>query len=270
MRQLLGPTRNTKTVRPRANRLKIGLAALVASSSFVCACTSSEPAKSSAAPPLAPAAASPSQQLAQIPPPKLEEAQEVVKRIFKEAALMDSTRKPNFLAGDFNGDSSQDIAIVVKPAPGKLSEMNQESPPWILKDPFQSAPPGMPPLRVAATDVLLAVIHGYGSKGWRDPQATQTYLLKNAVGSDARTFSKNDLLAANQGKKLPGLLGDSIGEVLRGRSGYLYFAGATYSWYDPETFKGEPERRVIHPGVTAGADPSNLLNKSKREIPVEK
>ena len=270
MRQSLVPPRGTITVKPRARRVRIGLAVLVASSSFVCACTSSEPAQGSAAPQPS-AAVSPSQQLAQNPPPKLDEVQEVVKRIFKEAALMDSTRNPNFLAGDFNGDSSQDIAVIVKPAPGKLSQMNQEFPPWILKDPFQSAQPGMPPLRVAATDVLLAVIHGYGSNGWRDPQATQTYLLKNAVGSDARTFSKSDLEAANQGKKLPRLLGDSIGEVLRGRSGYLYFAEATYSWYDPKTFKGEPERRVIHPGATTGTDQSDLLNiKSKREVRVKK
>jgi len=184
---------------------------------------------------------------------------------------MDSTRDPNFLAGDFNGDGSQDIAAILKPAPGKLSQMNEEFPPWIVRDPLLPAQPGMRAPRIVATDVLLAVIHGYGPNGWRDPQATQTYLLKNAVGSEVKTFPKGEFMAANQGKKLPRLVGDSIGEVLRGRSGYLYFAEATYSWYDPKTFKGEPERRLIHSGATARTDQSDLLNmRVKGDIPVEK
>jgi len=253
-----------------SSRIKIGMAVLVATSSFGCACTSREAAKGPAEPPPS-AVAPPSQQLSQSPPPNLVEVQQAVSRVFKGAALVDSTRDPNFLAGDFNGDGSQDIAAILKPAAGKLAQMNEEFPRWIVRDPFIPAQPGMPPLRIAATDVLLAVIHGYGQNGWRDPQATQTYLLKNAVGSEVKTFPKSDFMAANQGKKIPRLLGDSIGEVLRGRSGYLYFAEATYSWYDPKTFKGEPEKHLTHSGVTARTDPSDLLNmRVKRDIPVEK
>jgi hypothetical protein len=99
---------------------------------------------------------------------------------------------------------------------------------------------------VAATDVLLAVIHGYGTEGWRDPQATQTYLLKNAAGSTMETHVVKDFVTANQGKKLPALQGDLIGEMLDGKSGYLYYSGATYSWYDPKTFTGEPDPRRGH------------------------
>lgn len=271
MRHSLLPPRRATTVKLPSSRIKIGMALILATSSFVCACTSREPAKSSEAPPPPSAATSPSQQLSQTPPPKLVEVQQAVTRVFKGAALVDSTRDPNFLAGDFNGDGSQDIAAILKPAAGKLSQMNEEFPPWIVRDPLVPAQPGMRPPRIAATDVLLAVIHGYGPNGWRDPQATQTYLLKNAVGSEVRTFPKADFIAANLGKKLPRLLGDSIGEVLRGRSGYLYFAEATYSWYDPKTFKGEPERRLTHSGATARTDPSDLLNmRVKRDIRVEK
>ena len=270
MRHSLVPPRRTTTARLSLSRIKIGMAVLVAASSLVCACTSREAAKGPGAPPPS-AAPPPSQQLSQTPPLNLVEVQQAVTRVFKGAALLDSTRDPNFLAGDFNGDGSQDIAAILKPAPGKLSQLNEESPPWIVKDPFIPAQPGMPPLRMAATDVLLAVIHGYGQNGWRDPQATQTYLLKNAVGPDLKTFPKSDFLAANLGKKLPRLLGDSIGEVLRGRSGYLYFAEATYSWYDPKTFKSEPERRLVHSGATARTGQSDLLNmRVKRDIPAEK
>lgn len=249
-----------------ANPIKIGLVVIVAISALV-SCASRDSTKSREAPPPS-AAASPSQQLSQAPPPKLGDVKEAVKRVFKESAVVDSSRDPNSLDGDFNGDGSPDIAVIIKPAPGKLSQLNQEFPSWILRDPFVSAQPGMPPLRIVSTDVLLAVIHGYGPNGWRDPQATQTYLLKNAVGSDPKTFSKSDLVAANQGKKVPRLLGDSIGEVLRGRSGYLYYAGATYSWYDPKTFNGEPERRVVHPGLTTRTE--LLKIRAKPQIPVEK
>jgi len=176
---------------------------------------------------------------------------EAVTRVFKDAAAIDSQHQPNFWTGDFNGDASQDIAVILQPANGKLAEINQEFPPWILKDPLTDASRAAPPLRIAADDLLLAIIHGYGQKGWRDRQATQTYLLKNAVGSEVKAFSKIDFAGANQGKKLPRLVGDLISENLAGKSVYLYFTGAQYSWYDPKTFKGEPEIRVTHPGMAA-------------------
>jgi hypothetical protein len=76
-------------------------------------------------------------------------------------------------------------------------------------------------------------------------------LLKNAVGSSGKVYAKDEFLTANRGRKLPRLRGDLIGEMLRGTSGYLYYADASYLWFDPNTFKGEPEVRVVHPGVIA-------------------
>ena len=55
-----------------------------------------------------------------------EEVQTAIKRIFKNAVVIDASRKPSFLFGDFNGDFSQDLAVIIKPAEGKLSELNQE------------------------------------------------------------------------------------------------------------------------------------------------
>jgi hypothetical protein len=54
---------------------------------------------------------------------------------------------------------------------------------------------------------------------------------------DGREFVKNN----SGGRKLPRPQGDLIGENLKGSEGYLYYNAATYSWYDPKTFKGEPE-----------------------------
>ena len=181
-----------------------------------------------------------------LPPPDLKAVQQAVQRVFKDAAVIDTDQEPAFLTGDFNGDRSQDIAVIVKPVTEKLSEMNEEFPTWMLRDPFGSAESRAPRLRIAANDVMLAVIHGYGANGWRDPQATQTYLLKHAVGSSMMAHPEKEFVAGNQGKKLPRLRGDLLGETIQGKPGYLYFSGATYAWYDPKTFAGEPDPRRGH------------------------
>lgn len=177
-------------------------------------------------------------------PPTESEVQQAVKRVFKDAAVIDGSHKTSFLAGDFNGDQSQDLGVVLKVAPGKVAEMNEQFPAWILRDVFPH--PGTPWVLVEDKDTLLAIIHGYGPKGWRDPEATQTYLLKNAVGTQMGVQSGKDFVAANQGKKLPRLHGDLISEEIHGRPGFLYYAEITYAWFDPKTFKGEPAKRMVH------------------------
>src|SRR5215813_5155954 len=233
---------------------------------FGCAKTVSETSKTAS--PLAPATID--TRPVQSSQPKPNEIATVVKRIFKDATAPDSQRTPNFVVGDFNGDGSQDIAVVVTPVSGKLTEMNQEFPPWILKDPFTRPMPGLPPPQVKAGEALLAVVHGYGHDGWRDSQATQTYLLKNAVGGELKTINKSEFQQANQGKATPRLVGDLIAEDLRGQPGYLYFAGPTYSWYDPKTFRAEPELRVVHPGMSAPKGKFDLLNLKVRRPAAEK
>jgi hypothetical protein len=176
-----------------------------------------------------------------VPAPRLAEVQDAVKRVFKDVAVIDSNYRPNFLAGDFNGDASQDIAVILRPAPGKLDQMNEELQPWLLRDPRAGNTP-RPRLRVEKDETLLAVIHGHGTNDWRDPEATQTFLLKNVVGNDLRVRSGNEFVAENSGRKLPRLKGDLIEETVQGTPGYLYYTAATYSWYDPKTFKGETEQ----------------------------
>jgi hypothetical protein len=170
--------------------------------------------------------------------PKLPEVEEAVKRVFKGAAVIHPDHKSSFLTGDFNGDHSQDLAVVVKPI--KLDEINQEYPTWLLRDPRVPYDPRKP-LRVEKDEPLLAVIHGYGANDWRDPQATQTFLLKNVVGSDMRVQDGKEFAKNSSGRKLPRPQGDLIGENLKGTDGYLYFGVATYSWYDPKTFIAEPQ-----------------------------
>lgn len=186
------------------------------------------------------------QQMAKLPPPDLNQVQQAVKRVFKDSAEVDVSGQPSFVSGDFNGDLSQDLAVVVKPIAGKLAVINEELPAWMIRDPFKPTDQSSPPLRIEENEVLLAIIHGYGSHGWRDSQATQSYLLKNAVGSEIGVQVGKEFMAANTGKPLPQVHGDLIKELISGASGYLYYAGPTYLWYDPKTFKAESQARVVH------------------------
>ena len=200
--------------------------------------------------------------------PKPAEVEDAVRRIFKDAAILDSSYNPNFLTGDFNGDASQDLAVVVKPAPGKLAEMNEEYPRWLLRDPRSSQNDRRQPLRIEKDETLLAVIHGYGVNDWRDPEATQTFVLKNVAGKDLRLHSGPEFVAANSGRKLPRPQGDLIGQTVEGTPGYLYYATSTYSWYDPKTFNGKPQAPgVFHKSRTMRAHAEKPLRAHAQAAP---
>ena len=189
--------------------------------------------------------------------PKLEHVQETVTRIFKDAVTIDSSRTPSFFVGDFNGDQSQDLAVILKPVPSKLSYLNQEFPSWIAREPLKEVllpksramakpaiergyqnPAAGQTVRFTANDVLLAIVHGYGEKGWRDPEATQTHVLRDVVGKDIRTLPFASALKTYKGKKpFPNIYGDLIQETLIGQAGFLHFAGGMYEWYDPKNYK---------------------------------
>lgn len=203
---------------------------------MLCACNSSKrPAVE--APPVAyqPSPQSTPVQLGAVPAPKQSEVQEAVRRVFKDAAVINTAYNPSFLAGDFNGDGSQDLAVILKPA--NLDVMNQELPPWLVRQPRTNKAP-LTQARIEKDETLLAVIHGYGANHWRDPDATQTFVLKDVVGQDLKVHSLSEFVTANSGRKLPRPQGDLIGETVQGSPGYLYYAQATYSWYDPKTFTG--------------------------------
>jgi hypothetical protein len=213
----------------------------------LCACSSSSKRTVAEAPPPAYQATPESTPVALTVPataPKDSEVQATVKRIFKDAAVVDSNYNPNYLSGDFNGDGSEDLAVIVKPV--KLEEMNQELPPWLVRQPRANRVE-RPRLRIEKDETLLAVIHGYGANHWRDPEATQTFVLKDVVGNNLKVYNPKDFVTANSGRKLPRPQGDLIGETVAGNSGYLYYAQATYSWYDPKTFDGtETAPGVFH------------------------
>lgn len=225
--------------------LTISLAGL----SLIAACSSSAPKPKAEAPPSAAFQSTPESAAPPLTPPvamapKLPEVQNAIKRVFKDAAVLHSGHNPNFFSGDFNGDASQDLVVILKPV--NLDEMNRQFAPWLVRDPRSNLPTRVRP-PIEKDETLLAVIHGYGNNDWRDPDATQTFVLKNVVGSDMKVQSGKEVVEANSGRKLPRAQGDLIGETIDGTQGYLYYATSNYSWYDPKTFKGnEQPSGVFH------------------------
>ena len=189
-------------------------------------------------------------QLTSVSAPKQSEVEQAVKRIFKDAAIIDTNYNPSFLSGDFNGDGSQDLAVILKPV--KLDLINQDLPPWLIRQPRNNKVDRIR-LRIDKDETILAVIHGFGPNHWRDPEATQTFVLKDVVGNNLKVESPKDFVATNSGRKLPRPQGDLIGETVDGNAGYLYYAQATYSWYDPKTFDGsQTAPGVFHKPRTMG------------------
>ncbi|HEX8500038.1 MAG TPA: hypothetical protein VF659_05545 [Pyrinomonadaceae bacterium] len=171
-----------------------------------------------------------------------EELRECVGRVSRGALVVEGGGEGSYVTGDFNGDDSQDVAVVVRPVRAKLAEINDELANWILEDPrkvqlpgvaLAGLKPGEKPERVtvAQGDLLLAVVHGHRAEGWRNPAATQTYLLKNAVGGGLKLVTRVEAQAARRAEGRPAdLTGDVIGETLANEAGYLYWTGAKYAW----------------------------------------
>lgn len=215
---------------------------------FLGACTRPQQDRVEAPPVYQPTTQTPQLELPKLKTANLSEVEDAVRRVFKDAVQIHSSHQPKFVTGDFNGDDSEDVAVVLQPAPGKLPSLNEEYPAWLLRDPFAGTDRPATNLRVEEHDVLLAVIHGFGPDDWRDPQATQTFLLKNSAGSGMTIESAKSVGDSYATHRMPRFHGDLIAEVVRGNSGYLYFNKSTYAWYDPKTYKGESDKGVIHAG----------------------
>jgi len=237
---------------------------IVAASAILFGCSKPPEAKpvaeQDAVPPPTEPASQPTQpiQNPELPPPTTEDVRKAVERIFKSAVAIDQDRSPGFLVGDFNGDLSQDLAVIVKPGAGKLSDLNQEFPNWIAREPLKDLllpksrvlsvaarssnnPASGQTIRFEQNDVLMAIIHGNGPMGWHDPDATQTHLLRDVVGTKLRTLPLKDAVKAYGGiRPFPTIHGDLIQQTLIGQSGFLHFSGGIYGWYDPKNYSPAP------------------------------
>jgi hypothetical protein len=180
-----------------------------------------------------------------LPPPTKAQVKEAVSRAFGEAliAQVDDAGSPaTFVVGDFNGDQSEDLAVIARPAPGKLDEVNNELSNWIVQDadkafiaPIGKAvvvPPKQARPQVERGEQLLAIIHGVGPEGWRNPQARQAYLVKHAAATfegTAPSISQKAIRAMH----LP-VETEIIKEVRNGKKGFLFWTGGVYAWHPSE------------------------------------
>ena len=187
-------------------------------------------------------------------PPHPVAIQAAITRVFEGTVTLDQNR---FLVGDFDKDGSQDLVAVVRPIKEKLSVINDELARWKLEDPRKvfvlksikdaqrtlQSPPA--PVLAAPNDLLLAVVHGHGPYGWRNTEATNAYLLKNAVGSQMTLEPLKSVLAATSGKRgLLTLRGDVIKETLGGETGFIFWTGAAYGWHSLKDKKATDRQSV--------------------------
>jgi hypothetical protein len=190
-----------------------------------------QPVTTPAPPP--PTAAAP----AKLPPATEADVRSALKRVFSDDVRAAGT--PEFVTGDFNGDGSEDLAVVVSPSPAKLGEINDELANWIVQDadrffvaPSHKSVVSIPEkgerAKIGNEDVL-AVIHGNGPMGWRSPDARQAYLLKHGAAAytgKVQSFKQKEVRALGFPVKTEVLLG-----MRNQKPGVLFWTGSAYGWH---------------------------------------
>ena len=130
----------------------------------------------------------------QLPPPTQAEVEAALHRVFGDNLIAITSMHPFFIVGDFNGDESEDLALIARPAPGKLQDVNSELSNWTIQDADKALGPTDKKVMIAVKEErpavakgeeVLAIIHGVGPKGWRDSDARQAYIVKHAAATAA-------------------------------------------------------------------------------------
>jgi hypothetical protein len=181
----------------------------------------------------------------QSPPEQREEATTVADASEVTAALhrvFGSTVLPVqqnrwYATGDFNGDGSTDVVALVRPSASQLAALNSHFANWTIQDAAHAfippanqrvitMPPKPPAQRVKPNELLLAVIHGEGATGWRNPQAKQAYLVRNAnAGPMQAVPATGHTLGASVS-----LRNASVIYEMRSPPGFLFWTGSQYAW----------------------------------------
>jgi hypothetical protein len=177
--------------------------------------------------------------LPKLPPPSKAEVEAAFHRVFGDDFIAPPVEPQAFLVGDFNGDQSEDIAILVRPAPGKLDDINSDLANWIILDADKAfippagktvvVPPKQAPAKVAKGEQVLAIIHGFGPKGWRNPDARQAYLIKHAAAPLQGTAPSASQKYIRDLKI--NLDAEIIKEVRDNKKGYIFWTGSVYAWH---------------------------------------
>jgi len=193
--------------------------------------------------PIDPAAA-PSPQAAatpapKLPPPTRAEIETAFHRVFGDDLIADGSGQ-SFIVGDFNGDQSEDLAVIARPAKAKLDDVNNELANWTIQDAdnFFLPPKGEKKVvmphetrrpKVERGEQILAIIHGFGPGGWRSSDARQAYIVKHAAAS-FQGIAPSISQKAIREMKLP-VETEIIKEIRNNRKGFLFWTGGAYAWH---------------------------------------
>jgi hypothetical protein len=220
--------------------IRIGMGIIVALVALVLGCKQSAPRNvEKPIPVMALPAAKPPEGPSNLPPPTQEEVAGAIQSIFGNDLLLQHEARSAFIAGDFNGDNSQDLAIIVRATPGKLADINSEFANWIIQDAdhFFVPPSGQHVVKlpqpvapkVTEGEELLAIIHGDGPQGWRSSSARQAYLVKHGA---ATLLGKSPSIAQKSIRMMHLPVHTEIIEELRhNKKGFLFWTGAQYAWH---------------------------------------
>jgi hypothetical protein len=155
--------------------------------------------------------------------------------------------KPFYLTGDFNGDSAEDLLIVVR-IKGRRGDLPREV---RIVDPFHYATKTTFPADPANQVTLaLAIIHG-SRTGWKAAPVAGRFLLfgespvlaLESVRMRAQPEAREQLIEIirKRGKRPRGSLppppdakGDMILLGTEAADSFLYWNGKTYRWYESE------------------------------------
>ena len=157
-------------------------------------------------------------------------------RIFADT-VRGASHEQWFTTGDFNGDGSTDLAAVVLPNSSDLKMLNDPLANWTIQDATHAffppadqrvvfMPPKPKPQSAHSNELLLAVIHGYGPNGWRDPNAKQAYLVRHAGNGPIQSRPAPDGV---DGAPASITRSEIIFEP-QGEPGFLFWTGWQYAW----------------------------------------
>lgn len=216
---------------------------------FLCACTAKPPSRvEEAVKQNSPSTFLPNISRVVSRPASPKEVDAALQRVFGQVLIAEQADH-SFVVGDFNGDGSPDLAVMVMPVKAKLGMINDELANWTIQDADHFFTPlagqrvvfrqkqSRPAVRSGET--LLAVVHGSGSQGWRDSAARQAYLVRHAALHPLRAVpAPGHIENAPPSIKSPDVIYEGSSHA-----DFLFWNGSQYAWSPKTNKKPESEQR---------------------------